>query len=170
MSMSNATRYGFKGSLKFNLGVFAGFVIIIALCTVFSAGLYELVPSVKPVMTFVGAAYILWLAWRILRGSPNGHEDIKATNSFKLGLLLQFVNVKVILYGITAVSTFILPYYDSPVVLFMFTIFLAFCSFASTCCWAVFGATFQKFLSRHSRLVNTVMSLLLVYCAVSLFL
>lgn len=144
-------------------------MIIIALCTVFSAGLYELVPSVKPVMTIIGAIYILWLAWRILRGDPNGHENVKATNSFQSGLLLQFVNVKVILYGLTAVSTFILPYYDSSVVLFMFTIFLAFCSFASTCCWAVFGAAFQKFLSRHSRLVNTVMSLMLVYCAVSLF-
>jgi threonine/homoserine/homoserine lactone efflux protein len=86
------------------------------------------------------------------------------------GLLLQFVNPKVILYGITTVSTFIVPYYKSAFVLTGFSAILAFIGFVSTCCWALFGSMFQRFLIKNDKLVNTIMALLLVYCAVSLFL
>lgn len=170
MSMSNASKYGFKRSINFNLGVFAGFVIIIALCSAFSLGLYSYIPAIKPVMTLVGAIYILWLAWKTLKSKPSDAEDLSDYNGFREGLLLQFVNPKVILYSITTVSTFILPYYNSPIILLIFSIFLAFIGFISTCCWALFGALFQKFMVQHDRLVNIVMSSLLVYCAISLFL
>ena len=36
--------------------------------------------------------------------------------------------------------------------------------------WALFGAAFCRFFARHAKAVNLVMALLLVYCAVSLFL
>jgi len=114
MSMSNASRYGFRKSLKFNLGIFFGFTIIIALCSFFSMTLYSLIPSIKPVMTLIGASYILFLAWKTYKSTPHKKtEDNKNTNSLFAGLFLQFVNPKVILYGITTVSTFIVPYYKS---------------------------------------------------------
>lgn len=170
MSMSNASRYGFKKSIMFNVGIFFGFSIIIALCSIFSVTLYNLIPSVKPVMTYIGAAYILWLAWKTYKSKPhNGDESNKRTNTFLSGLLLQFVNPKVILYGITTVSTFIVPYYKSMPILASFSVLLAFIAFISICCWALFGSVFQKFLVKNDRVINTVMSLLLVYCAVSLF-
>ncbi|HEX3032502.1 MAG TPA: LysE family transporter [Bacillota bacterium] len=170
MSMTNASRHGFSRSIRFNYGVFCGFVVIILLCTLFSAGLYRFIPAIKPVMTLVGAAYILQLAWKILRSQPKDSEAAEAMNTFKAGLLLQFVNPKVILYGITTVSTFILPYYSSPALLAGFAVLLAFLGFVGTCSWALFGAVFQRFLASHHQVVNTVMSVLLVYCAVSLFL
>ena len=40
----------------------------------------------------------------------------------------------------------------------------------STNCWAAFGAAFSRALRKHERVVNTVMGLLLVYCAVALYL
>lgn len=170
MSMSNASRYGFKRSIKFNIGIFVGFFIVITLCSIFSTGLYRFIPSIKPVMTIIGATYILWLAWKTFKSNPGSIEEMKGMNSFQAGLFLQFVNPKVILYGITTVSTFIIPYNNSPAVLLMFSIFLAFVGFVSTCCWALFGEVFQKFLSENGKLVNIVMSSLLVYCAISLFL
>ncbi len=81
---------------------------------------------------------------------------------------MQFVNLKVILYGITTISTFIIPYYKSVFILTIFSIILAFIGFVSTCCWSLFGSILQKFFENHSKVVNTVMALLLVYCAVSL--
>lgn len=170
MSMSNASRYGFKKSIAFNIGIFFGFFIVIALCNIFSVTLYNLIPSIKPIMTFVGFAYILWLAWKTYKSKPhNAGENDKQTNTFFAGLLLQFVNPKVILYGITTVSTFIVPYYRSWFVLASFSALLAFVGFVATCCWSLFGSVFQRLLVKNDKVINIIMSLLLVYCAVSLF-
>jgi threonine/homoserine/homoserine lactone efflux protein len=171
MAMSNASRYGFKKSIMFNLGAFSGFFIIIALSNIFTVTLYSLIPSIKPVMTYIGAAYILWLAWKIYNSKPhNDTKGQKRTNTYFAGLLLQFVNPKAIIYAVTLVSTFIVPYYKSVPVLAAFSISLAFVGFLSTCSWALLGSAFNKFLVKNDRVVNTVMSLLLAYCAVSLFL
>ncbi|HOO12758.1 MAG TPA: LysE family transporter, partial [Bacillota bacterium] len=127
MSMSNASRYGFKRSIPFNVGVFLGFFLIMVLSSLFSVALYSFIPSIKPVMTFIGASYILWLAWKTYSSRPHVEEkDTRRTNTLLAGLLLQFVNPKVILYGITLVSTFIVPYYKSVPVLVGFAIALAF--------------------------------------------
>ena len=42
--------------------------------------------------------------------------------------------------------------------------------FLSTLSWTAFGSAFRRLFTEHARPVNTVMALLLVYCAVSLFL
>jgi len=171
MSMSNASRYGFKKSLIFNIGIFFGFFIIIALSNIFSITLYSLLPSIKPLMTYIGSIYILWLAWKTYKDKPHKENENEAhTNTFLSGLLLQFVNPKVIIYAITTVSTFVVPYYKSLFMLTAFSIILASVGFVSTCCWSLFGSVFQKFLTENDKVVNIIMALLLVYCAVSLFL
>lgn len=171
MSMSNASRYGSRKSIMFNVGIFFGFFIIMVLCSIFSVTLYSLIPSVKPVMTCIGAAYILWLSWKTYRSKPYSEgKNKKNTNTFLSGLLLQFVNPKVILYGITTVSTFIVPYYNSKTALIAFSAILAFVGFTSTCCWSLFGSVFQKFFKNNDKIINSIMALLLIYCAVSLFL
>lgn len=45
LSMSNAMRLGFSRSIRFNFGITAGFSIVMALCTIFSAALYSLLPK-----------------------------------------------------------------------------------------------------------------------------
>ncbi|HHZ00386.1 MAG TPA: LysE family transporter [Tissierellia bacterium] len=169
MAMSNASRYGFKKSLKFNLGVFIGFLIIMVLSSFLSFTLYSLIPAIKPVMTLIGASYILWLAWKTYKSDPHARDERKATNTFTAGLLLQFVNVKVIIYCITTVLTFISPYYKSIFALSMFSLFMASLSLMSTCSWAMFGAVFQKFLIKNHKAVNVIMALLLVYCTLSFY-
>ena len=169
MAMSNASRYGFKKSIRFNAGVFFGFFIIMVLSSFLSITLYNIIPSIKPLMTFIGASYILWLAWKIYKSKPHLEDENKATSSFTAGIMLQFVNVKVIIYCITIVSTFIAPYYNSVFALSMFSLFLASVSFMSTCSWAAFGAIFQKFLFKNQRIVNIIMALLLVYTALSFY-
>ena len=105
MSMSNASRYGFRRSLPFNFGVFAGFIAVMSASALFSSLLYNVMPSVKPFMLCVGAAYILWLAWTVWRDTPHGEGERQVnTNTFLSGMTLQFVNVKVILYCITTMS------------------------------------------------------------------
>jgi cysteine/O-acetylserine efflux protein len=83
------------------------------------------------------------------------------------GITMQFVNPKVILYGITVTSSFILPYYSDFGALFLFAMLLAFVGFLATSCWAMFGAMFQKLLSKYKKPFNIMMALLLIYSALS---
>lgn len=170
MAMSYASKYGFKKSLHLFFGIITGFVIVFSISNMFSVALYSIIPTIKPFMTIIGAVYILWLAFKIYKSKPghDGHEE-KHANNFITGMLLQFVNPKLILYSITTASTFIVPYYDGFFVLVLFTLVLGFLGLMSIFSWAAFGALFQKFFSNHSKVINTVMALLLVYTAFSLF-
>jgi threonine/homoserine/homoserine lactone efflux protein len=80
-------------------------------------------------------------------------------------MVLQFINVKVILYGITAMSSFVLPYYRGVSSVAAFVLLLSAVGFAGTLCWALFGAAFDRFFIKYSKIVNAVMALALVYCA-----
>lgn len=170
LSMSNAARLGFKRSVRFNLGITAGFFIVMSLCTIFSSTLYTILPKVKIFMQILGAAYMLYIAWKVWKSSG----ELKAENgkeaSFMAGMILQFMNPKIYIYAITAMSLYILPVYDSVPALAGFVLVLTVIGASSSYVWALFGSAFCRFFAKHSKGVNLVMALLLVYCAVSLFL
>lgn len=171
MSMTNAGRDGLKRSIPFFCGIFSGFVIVISACAAFSSFMYEYIPSIKHLMIYIGAIYILYLAWTIWRDKPHKKNNgIIQTNSFLSGMLLQFVNIKIILYGITAMSSYVLPNYQDVVTVEMFALLLAVIGTSGCLCWAVFGAVFEKLFNKYRRVINIIMALLLVYCAISLFL
>lgn len=170
MSMSNGSRKGFRGALPFNLGIFAGFSAVMILCTAFCSLLSAWIPKIKLPMLLAGACYMLYLAWETFR-SPDAIEENHSRDGFLSGLLLQFVNPKIYIYCIMSMEAYILPFYNGrPLPLLGFALLLAFIGFAFTLLWSAFGSVFKWLFSRHAKLVNTVMALLLVYCAVSLFL
>jgi threonine/homoserine/homoserine lactone efflux protein len=170
MSMSNANKYGLKKTLNFNLGVGFGFFVLMLLCCYFNLLLYSLMPKIKFVMSILGSLYMIYLAIKIIKSkSHKNDKDNEKQNSFFSALLLQFINPKGILYGITAVSSFIIPYYKSNISLILFSVFLAFVGFLATLCWAIFGSLLQRFLSKYEKRFNVIMGLLLIYSAISIF-
>jgi len=171
-SMSNAVRYGFWNSLKYRCGIFCGFFVIQSLAALCSAFLLDLIPAVQPYMLALGAAYILWMAWKTFSSAPTGGEltaDAR-DNTFISGVLLQFVNVKVIVFALTTMSVYAVPHSTSPLFLLGFGLLMTVFSYTSITCWAAFGAVFSRVLSKHERAVNIVLALLLAYCAVSMYL
>lgn len=170
LSMSNAMRLGFLRSIRFNFGILAGFAVVMSVCTAFSAALYSFLPKVKIVMQILGAVYMLYLAWKVWKSSSELNADGGKEAGFFSGMVLQFVNPKIYIYAITAMSLYILPVYDSAAALIGFTAVLSLIGASGSFVWALFGAAFCKFFSKHTKLVNTIMALLLVYCAVALFL
>jgi threonine/homoserine/homoserine lactone efflux protein len=170
MSMSNAVHFGLKNSYPFNLGCFAGFFTVMLMCTIFSSTLFNYIPQVKIYMLAIGASYMLYLAWKIFKSSFEIKLDKPGKTSFISGLLFQFVNPKLYIYAITVMSVYILPVFNSKMILAGFSFLLALVGITSTLVWALFGEAFHRLLHNNSRVVNTIMSLLLVYCAVSLFL
>lgn len=170
ISMSNAGMFGFKKSVLFNIGVSIGAFIVLLLCSLFSWVLFDIFPDFQRFMVWVGAAYILWLAFHTLKSKPDtqNKERKYKGNLFLQGVLLQFANPNTILYGITVFSSFILPQFQSPVILIIFCIFLSLASFFCTVCWTMFGVVFQKLIIAHAKIINVILALLLAYCAVSL--
>lgn len=169
MSMSNGSRKGFRAALPFNFGIGLGFSIVMLLCTAFCSMLSTFIPKIKFPMLVVGAAYMLYLAWETFRSS-DGIEENHSREGFISGLLLQFINPKIYIYCIMSMEAYILPFYNGKMLpLFGFAMLLAFIGFAFTLCWSAFGSVFKWLFSKHTKFVNTVMALLLVYCAISLF-
>lgn len=170
MSMSNGNRKGFKGALPFNLGILVGFSAVMILCTAFCCLLSTWIPKIKMPMLIAGACYMLYLAWETFRSSESIEEN-HSRDGFLSGLFLQFINPKIYIYCIMSMEAYILPFYSGQILpLLAFALLLALIGFAFTLLWSAFGSTFKWLFSAHAKLANTVMALLLVYCAVSLFL
>lgn len=170
LSMTYASKLGFRRSFRFNYGVTIGFLIVMSGCVIFSSTLYTLLPKVKMVLQIAGGGYMLYLAWHIWKSSGNLETSEKKEATVLSGILLQFINPKIYIYAITAMSLYILPVYQSPAALVIFTLILTIIGSSGSYVWGACGSIFCKFFTGHAKMVNGVMALLLVYCAVSLFL
>lgn len=167
--MANGNKFGYRKTLKFMMGILTGFFIILLLSTYFNLVLFNIMPKIRFFMGILGAVYMTYLAIMIIKSkNQEGKNQNGRLNSFLTGMLMQFLNPKCILYGITVTSNFIIPYYKSNTALIFFSFFLSLVGFASISCWALFGSLFQKFLSKYRKPFNIVMGLLLMYGAVSI--
>jgi len=150
------------------LGNWAGFSVVMLVCTFFCVTLSAVIPKIKLPMLLIGTLYMLWLAWKTFNSSSEIQED-HSRSGFLSGLLLQFINPKIFIYGIVSMEAYILPYYQGKwAELITFALLLAFIGFVFTLCW-VFGSAFKLLFSKYAKVTNAVMALLLVYCAASLF-
>lgn len=104
--------------------------------------------------------------WQIAKSIP-GAGALSSTEpaGFWASLGLQFVNVKIILYGITALSTFVLPVTREPVWLISVSLLLAAIGALGNLCWALAGHLFQRLFLLYGRQLNWGMAALLFYCA-----
>lgn len=170
MAMMIANKHGLKKTVPFCLGVSAGFFIIAWISSYFHLLLKNVMPKIEIVMTIFGALYMLYLAFKIVMSKAGDTKSVQSKQlGFVAGMLLQFINPKGILYGLTVMGTFILPHYSSHMHLFLFSIFLGFVGFLSSLSWSAFGSVFQKYLSAYRTPFNIVMALLLVYSAIAMF-
>ncbi|MBO5543265.1 MAG: LysE family transporter [Oscillospiraceae bacterium] len=167
-TLSAALHYGKETALRQWRGLIAGFFIDALLAVVINRLLGTLLGSAVSLLSWVGAAYILWMAWRILKSA--GAEPDKETQqpNFITGLLLNLTNVKVILFCITALGTFVLPYTRSLPWLLGTAVVLTLMGPGSNLVWLFLGAKLQKLLHAHQKTVDIVMAISLALCAVSL--
>ncbi len=76
------------------------------------------------VMKYIGAAYILWLAVHIAF-SKKTSENTEQSASFLKGFMLQFVNVKIYMFGVTALTGYVVGYMSSFPALLFFELVIA---------------------------------------------
>lgn len=169
LALSSVNQHGFRRSLRVLAGTSAGFLVLMLVCGIFTYTLISVLPSLTNWLVWIGAAYILWLAWKIANSSPAADDSSERPLSFWLSFWLQFANVKIILYGITALSAFVLPYTQNILSVTAVSVLLAVIGCLGNLVWALAGHLFQSIFRQYGRLVNRVLALLLIYCAVRMF-
>lgn len=170
ISMSNGSQKGFFKGLPLNLGMICGFSIVMMICGALCSLLSAWIPVIKKPMLFVGAGYLVWLAWKTLRRSGE-IADRNRTGDFFTGFTMQFVNPKIMLYGIMSYEAYILPVYEGQyIIVFLFAFVLAGIGFVNGLIWSAGGSLMRRLFRDHGKLVNTIMAVLLLYCAVKLLL
>ena len=170
MAMSNGLHDGFQKTLRFLAGVFSGFLLVISLCAYLNFVLVSFLPMARFWLNLLGTGYMIYLGIHIALTKSAEQGEIKLSlNTFKAGAFMQFLNLKLILYGITVFSNFIIPFHQDLLSLSLFSLGLAIVGFIATSCWAAFGVFFRSVFSKYSRIINVSLGLLLIYSAIEGF-
>ena len=169
-SASMAVLHGYKKTLSFQAGLAIGVFILKVLIGWFSKTLLSVFPSLEPIMRYVGAGYILYLAFGILKASYSIREDTTKPLGLANGFILQILNPKLTVYAFTLFSAFLAPITTNVVLLIFAALILAATSFCATSLWALFGSGIQAYLQdpRWRLIVNLLLFVSLVYTAIAL--
>lgn len=167
LALNTVTNYGYKKGRPLFGGIFAGYYVVQMICAIFVFGVSTFLPDVLGIMKYIGAAYILWLAVHIAMSRPDADSAEKSA-SFLKGFLLQFVNVKIYLFGITALTGYITDFSASLWVLLLFEFIIATIGTVATLTWIGMGVLIQKVYQRHYRVINVILALTLLECVYSM--
>ena len=169
-SASMGILHGYRNTLGYLAGITAGFFLVMLLCGWVSTSLLQVFPAIENTLRILGAAYILWLAFHTLKASYALQENGQAVLGFSRGFVLQLLNPKVIIYGLTVYSTFLGAAVTSPPALLASALALAGVGFVAISAWTLFGATIRAYVNRPRvrQVLNAALALLLVYTAVEL--
>ena len=156
LALNTVTNYGYKKGRPLYWGIFAGYYVVQVICAVFVFGVSTFLPDLLGIMKYIGAAYILWLAVHIALSKPTT-GTVEKSVSFLKGFLLQFVNVKIYLFGITALTGYVTEYSASLWVLLLFEIIIATIGTIATLTWIGMGVLIQRAYQKYYRVINIIL-------------
>lgn len=163
--LSTVQGLGIKKAMEYAYGATIAFGILLAISAVLNTVLVAVIPKILILMQIIGTMYILYLAYQIYIMDTAGSAE-KEVATFRSGFIMQFVNPKVVLFTMTVIPGFVMPYYPEPYLLALFVAMITVIGFLAFITWVLFGAMFKEFLTKHQKPVNVCMSLFLIYSAI----
>ena len=169
-SASMGVLHGYKHTLNYQAGLAAGVLLVMLLSGWISTTLLQIVPALEPALRYLGAGYMLYLAFAILKASYIFTERDARPLGFTHGVMLQILNPKLFFYAFTLFSAFLISTTNNFALLIFSAALLAAISFGATSTWTLFGAAIKAYLHqpRVKAVVNVLLALLLVYSAIEL--
>ncbi|MGO9771166.1 MAG: LysE family translocator [Roseiarcus sp.] len=164
MLMTSGVNFGFRRTAPHLLGVVLGFCLMVALIGLGLDAVFARFPALLPAMRYLGAAYMLWLAWKIASAGPaRESEERGAPLGFFGAAAFQWVNPKGWVMALTALSAYaVVDNYTTNV----FVVALAYLAIGlpSSGSWALLGSAMRRALAdpRVARPFNLTMAALLV--------
>lgn len=166
-SLSCAMKYGRKHALVMWRGLFLGFAVAVVLMAVATHLLGEAMGHYVYVLRYLGAAYIIWLAWQIYRESGIQLKNTQVC-TFWSGFVMQLTNAKMLLFDLTVFSLFVLPYSNRLIDMFPVAALLLLAGPGSNLVWLLAGAYLRHFFDKRQKQVDIVMAILLLLCAAAI--
>jgi threonine/homoserine/homoserine lactone efflux protein len=171
LTASGAT-FGFRKTIPHILGIVVGFsAVLFGTC----AGLdvvFSRWPQIQTVLRWVGAAYLIYLGWRILRsGEAQAAESRKPLTALEAAGF-QFLNPKAWMMTLTAAAMF-LPRELGILTASSYMVgIMAVTNLPCITVWALFGSSMRGFLARPAGRMtfNIVLSLALVATGIAMVL
>jgi len=159
LSTAMAANHGLRHAMRFVLAVPFGWCLLLVACAAGLGTLVTTVPALAAAIRVVGAAYMLWLAWRLARrvapgvagaaGAAQGSLDV----GFARGVALQFVNAKAWLNALTIAATWVAVEGQVAARLAWVLPIAAAYGFASNFTYALVGAALRRWLAQGERLL-----------------
>jgi threonine/homoserine/homoserine lactone efflux protein len=169
LTASGAT-FGFRRTVPHIFGICAGFsVVLLAVCAGLDA-LFTRWPEAQTVLRWAGAAYLVYLGWRILRS-----REAKAGHSPKPLTLLeaaafQFLNPKAWVMTLTAAAMFLPRELGFLTACAYMVAVMALVNLPCITVWALFGSSLRGFLTRPAGRVafNAMMAVALAATGIAM--
>jgi threonine/homoserine/homoserine lactone efflux protein len=165
MLLASGVNFGLRRSLPHMFGISLGFMLLVASVGLGLGQLFEQVPLLHNVLRYLGAAYLLYLAWKIARsGAPqNGDQPVGKPFTFLQAAAFQWVNPKAWIMAIGAITTYT-PQENFVVNVLLIAALFALVNCPSVGLWTVAGSLLRNWLNnaRALRVFNIGMALLLV--------
>lgn len=165
MLLISGVNFGFRRTLPHLVGVTIGFGILVMMAGLGLAEIFNQWPLLYTVLRYGCAAYLIYLAWQMLRSTQVQLKDsAKKPVSFVQAAMFQWANPKAWVMAIVGVTTYVPKSHYLINIAMLISILLVFV-FLSGSAWALFGNWIQRFIHRphYLRIFNVAMSALLIF-------
>jgi threonine/homoserine/homoserine lactone efflux protein len=161
---ASAANVGFRRTLPQMLGITLGFGSMIVAAGLGLAGLLHAEPRLHTVLKHAGAAYLVYLAWRIARADAGGGTTGRGKPIGLQAALFTWTNPKAWVSGLSALAAYTTSGGDLLLETAVIAAVLAVACMAFAMIWAGFGAAIGRFLNspRARRVFNWSMAGLLM--------
>ena len=163
MLMASGANFGFRRTVPHMLGIGIGFGVMIVLVGLGLVRVFDAFPVAHGILTVIGVAYLLWLAWKIAHAvAPDAARAGARPFTFLQAALFQWVNPKAWQMALTAITLYA-PDRSMVAILWVGLVF-ALINLPSVSTWTVMGQQMGRILSSPARLraFNWSMATLLV--------
>ena len=169
---TSGIKFGFYRSVPNILGIPTGHGLQLVLVCLGLGSLFTTFPLLLDILRYIGAAYILYLAYKMF-GALNiaSTEEKSRPLKYYEAILFQFVNPKAWVICITAVSLFY-PERENLVVGTLFMVFMStIVNIPSISMWAFGGSVIRHYLSNKNlkKIIEWLLAFLLIGTAISVF-
>lgn len=172
MLLSSGATFGFRRTLPTLFGIVSGFAIQVGSVCVGLGVLFQRWPGLQTVLQWAGAAYLVYMGWRLLGASMANANATARPIRFLEAAAFQFVNPKAWVMALTASALF-LPAELSPTAAFAYMAGLvAAVNLPCVTVWALFGSSLRRFLTQPRRRIvfNATMAVALAATGVMMVL
>lgn len=164
MLTASGLSFGFRRTVPHMVGIAVGFTVMVAAVGLGLGAAFAAWPLLYEVLKYGGAAYLLYLAWKIARSGPiaSGREAGRPM-TFLEAAAFQWVNPKAWVMAVGVVATYT-PQAGFFANLVLATVVCGIVNLPSVGIWVAFGTALRRLLHKAwaVRAFNVTMALLLV--------